>query len=148
MMEKNFDVWNERKKMIHHGEPLLTFYEREVWWCRLGLNIGVEIDGKHESFQRPVIILHKFNRDMALIVPVTGKDKTTKFYVKVSGEDGKTYTACLSHLKTLSFKRLIRKIGIVVFANSFSNCSMISFMSSVGIIGFSCFHDSFSSQSL
>jgi len=48
---------------------LILFYEREVWWCITGVNVGVEIAGKHELFLRPVVVIRKFNKHMALIVP-------------------------------------------------------------------------------
>lgn len=62
-MEKNFDVWNNRKKSLEkfaHGQ--LAFHEREVWWCSLGLNLGDEQDGKNEFF---------FNDKVAWVLPLT-----------------------------------------------------------------------------
>lgn len=112
-MEKDFDGWNIRKKQTHlKGEPVL-FYEREVWWGIMGTNIGVEIDGKHELFLRPVVVIRKFNKHMALIVPTTAQDKENKYYLIVSGDDGKKYNACLSQIKSISSKRLFRKIGTI-----------------------------------
>lgn len=79
----------------------------------MGTNIGVEIDGKHELFLRPVIVARKFNKHMLLVIPSTTQTKTSKYYVQVSGEDEKYYTACISQLRTISSKRLLRKIGTV-----------------------------------
>jgi hypothetical protein len=45
MMQKDFDKWNETKKKIHDRINTPFFNEREVWWCVLGRNIGVEQDG-------------------------------------------------------------------------------------------------------
>jgi hypothetical protein len=42
---KDFDSWNEIKKKTESEKP--RFYKvREIWWCRFGLNIGTEQDGK------------------------------------------------------------------------------------------------------
>lgn len=112
-MEKDFDSWNEVKKKTHTEEKKVIFYQREVWWCITGINIGVEIDGKHEFSLRPVIIVRKFNKDMALIVPSTTQDKNNKYYLKVFGEDEKHYNSCLSQIRTISSKRLFRKIGTI-----------------------------------
>ena len=62
-MEKDFDRWNEKKKYTHKREFADHVHEREVWWSALGVNIGVEIDGKHENFERPVLVVRKFNND-------------------------------------------------------------------------------------
>ena len=48
-MEKDFDKWNESKKVIHHNNEDKFYHEREVWWCSLGINIGFEQDGKDED---------------------------------------------------------------------------------------------------
>jgi len=87
---------------------------REVWWIYAGINIGVEIDGKHERFQRPVIVVRKFNKDMALIVPITTQDKkANKYYFAVTGDDNKQYTASISQIRAISSKRFFRKIGTI-----------------------------------
>lgn len=112
-MQKDFDNWNIKKKETDKDEKIRVFYQREVWWCVVGTNVGVEIDGKHELFLRPVVIARKFNKDMALIVPITTQDKDNKYYLIVSGDDGKNYNACLSQIKSISSKRLFRKIGTI-----------------------------------
>lgn len=113
-MAKDFDRWNKQKKQTDEikNEPVL-FYEREVWWCAAGINIGVEIDGKHELFSRPIAVIRKFNKDMLLVAPTTAQDKSNKYYLLVSGDDGKTYNVCLSQIRTISSKRLLRKIGTI-----------------------------------
>ena len=112
-MQKDFDDWNIKKKITDREDKKIIFYEREVWWCIVGKNIGVEIDGKHELFLRPVVVVRKFNKDMALIVATTAQEKTNKYYFLVSGDDGKTYNTCLSQIRNISTKRLFRKIGTI-----------------------------------
>jgi len=110
---KDFDGWNKKKKETHIEDRFVIFYEREVWWCIMGINVGVEIDGKHELFLRPVVIVQKFNKNMALVTPTTDQAKNNKYYFPVSGEDGKNYNVCLSHIRSISSKRLLRKIGVI-----------------------------------
>jgi len=112
-MYKNFDTWNIEKKLTENTNRHINFYEREVWWYIAGLNIGVEIDGKHEYFLRPCIIARKFNKDMSLVVPTTTQDKDNKYYHRVSGTENKSYNSCISQIRTISSKRLFRKIDTI-----------------------------------
>src|SRR6185369_9821330 len=84
-MEKDFDVWNEEKKKISAkaGNDFM-FCEREIWWCSIGLNIGDEEDGKNEFFERPVLVVRKFNKDIAWVVPMTTVVKNNQFHHIVS----------------------------------------------------------------
>jgi len=112
-MQKDFDEWNLKKKLTERTIKEINFYEREVWWYIAGLNIGVEVDGKHEFFLRPCVVVRKFNKDMLLIVPSTTQDKTNKYYYKIGGKTDKTYNICLSQVRTISSKRLFRKIDTI-----------------------------------
>jgi len=50
---------------------------------------------------------------MALIVPTTTQNKDNKYYYKVSGTEDRNYNTCLSQIRTISSKRLFRKIDTV-----------------------------------
>lgn len=111
-MQKNFKKWHSKKKEIHENGDAPYFYEREIWWCSLGLNVGFEQDGKHENFERPIVILKKFNKYVLWAVPLTSKRKSGKYYYQF--EFGKeTSVAILSQLRLISSKRLLRKIGMI-----------------------------------
>lgn len=113
-MEKEFDRWNERKKRLHVMErsKALFYYEREVWWCSIGMNVGVEAYGKHQHFERPVLVVKKFNKEMFWGVPLTSKPGIGQFSCEVTYGRGPSW-AMLSQLKNFSSKRLLRKIGMV-----------------------------------
>ena len=73
-----------------------------------------EIDGKHERFLRPVIVIRKFNKDMALIVPATAQERQgNKYYFTATGDDSKQYVICISQIRAISSKRFFRKIGTI-----------------------------------
>jgi len=92
----------------------LYFYERDVWWASLGVNIGHEEDGKNRRFERPILILKKFNKHLILAVPLSSKIKKDKFYYyKFLSDDKKFISAMICQIRLLSSKRLIRKIGDV-----------------------------------
>lgn len=49
-MKKNYEKWHTDKSKLHEGKERPFFHEREVWFASVGLNIGFEQDGKHETF--------------------------------------------------------------------------------------------------
>tara|TARA_B100000745_G_scaffold28234_1_gene18103 strand:+ start:328 stop:744 length:417 start_codon:yes stop_codon:yes gene_type:complete len=111
---KHFDDWNKQKQKIdaHEIQNSLYVKEREVWWISVGVNVGAEIDGKNELFERPVLIFRKVGREQFYGLPLTSKEKSGPFYRLVHyGES--TGNVCLSQLRVFSTKRLIRKIEVV-----------------------------------
>jgi len=113
---KKFDSWNDKKKSVDATDILPDFFyhEREVWWCSVGVNVGREMDGKNEYFERPVLVVRRMNREQFLGAPLTSRNKSGRYYVSVRyGEDMHEGTVCLSQFKTFSAKRLLRKIGMM-----------------------------------
>lgn len=106
---KDFDKWNKRKKEIDRKEisDHVFFHERQIWWGSLGLNVGFEQDGKNENFERPLLIVKKFNRDIVLVVPLTSIAKNNKFHhqLKSSGS-----FVILSQIRLVSTKRMLRLV--------------------------------------
>lgn len=117
-MSKDFDGWNKEKQRVDGSlKPEGFFYhEREIWWCAIGLNIGVETNGKQASFERPILVVRKFNQHMFWGVPMTSKEKVGEFYVHVKDSETSSY-AMVSQLRTWSNKRLLRKIGMISESN-------------------------------
>jgi mRNA interferase MazF len=109
MQPKDFDTWNEKKKIIDATEFRAFVHEREIWWCSLGLNVGDEEDGKNDLFERPVLVLKKFNRNIILTAPLTTRVKNNKYYFPFK-HDGTQFAVVLSQLRLISTKRLTRRI--------------------------------------
>jgi mRNA interferase MazF len=109
-MKKEFGRWNERKIQLNDADGTALFHEREVWWCALGANIGFEQDGGNADFQRPVIVVKKFNLDACLVVPLTARPKKGKYYFPVGSVDGRDAVAVLSQVRFIDRKRLVNKI--------------------------------------
>ena len=59
-MQKDFPGWHRHKEQLHAQHQTPTFQEREMWWCSVGVNIGHEMDGKNQFYNRPMLIVHKF----------------------------------------------------------------------------------------
>ena len=121
-----FIEWAKLKIKIHiSNNSDLSFKNREIWWASMGVNIGSEQNGKNAKFERPVLVFRKFGQHMFWAVPLTTKEKGNlyhyKFNYKVYSEDDggnlneevKEGTMILSQLKTMSSKRLLRKMGVV-----------------------------------
>ncbi len=111
---KDFDSWNTEKKNLESiGHDTLSFHEREIWWCSIGYNLGHEQDGKNEFFERPVLVLKKFNNKVCWALPMTTKQKNGIYYHPLE-HDGKVFSVILSQLRLVSvkrFRRCIRKIS-------------------------------------
>jgi mRNA interferase MazF len=110
-MLKNFTEWIRLKESLHvatHKPPL--FKEGEIWWCSVGENIGVEVNGKSKDFTRPVLVFKKLSRDGFLCIPMSTQQKQGSWYVAVT-QQGKTVTMLLSQLRVMSSNRLHAKMG-------------------------------------
>jgi len=114
-VEDEFNRWNEVKKKTHSKENQVGFKEREIFWLRLGNNVGSEEFGKGNEFQRPVIIIKKLTKDLFFGVPLTSKIKQGNYFYTFTYNDKKnkthTNTAMLLQLRTFDKKRLMGRIG-------------------------------------
>lgn len=111
-MAKDFAQWHKLKTRLDERKRIPIFHEGEIWWCSLGINVGVEADGKNLYFERPVLVVRKFNSEMLWALPLTSKMKRGRFYYSMS-INGIVETVILSQIKTLSSKRLQRPFGKV-----------------------------------
>jgi mRNA interferase MazF len=111
-MHKDFENWNKVKvaSQLRQGAP--TFREREIWWCRLGVNIGDEEDGKGVDFNRPVLILRKFNKRIFWGVPLTTQIKEKFHYHKIYFKD-KPQCIMLTQLRLWDNRRLMNNMGML-----------------------------------
>ena len=105
-MFKDFINWIQYKTLLHSSPKNIVFKEKQVWWCILGVNIGVETDGKNQKFNRPVLVVKKFNHSQFWGIPLTSQIKAENdlyFKIKVKGKDS---YLCLSQMRVLDSKRL------------------------------------------
>lgn len=109
---KDFDKWNKKKKAIDQKEVSgkIFFNEREIWWGSLGLNIGFEQDGKNDDFERPLLIVKKFNRSIVWAVPLTSVAKDNNFHYKLKSSGS---FVILSQIRLVSTKRFLRLIETI-----------------------------------
>jgi mRNA interferase MazF len=108
-MEKDFDGWNEIKKITEEVDSLVKIKTGEIRWCRFGINIGYEIIGKGDTFHRPVLIIKKFSGDAFLGLPLTSVIHNGDWYCRITHE-GVGQTIILNQARILDRKRLEEKM--------------------------------------
>ena len=116
---EEFDKWNEVKKKTHKKENLVGFKPREIFWIRLGQNIGSEEYGKGNEFQRPVLIIKKLTYNLFIGIPLTSVVKedndyfhSFEFLNKQKNSVSKN-SAMILQLKSFDKKRLMGRIGMI-----------------------------------
>ena len=110
-MIKRFLEWIGLKEKLHtaiHVPPL--FKEGEIWWCAVGQNVGIEINGKGSMFSRPVFVYKKLSKDGFFGVPLSTQIKEGTWYVSVTFQN-KEIIANLAQARVLSSSRMYEKIG-------------------------------------
>ena len=114
--ESQFDDWNSTKKKSHYKENNVGFKEREIFWARIGQNIGAEEFGKGNEFQRPILIIRKLTAPIFIGIPLTSTVKDNDYFHAFEYETkrGKvSSTAMILQLKTFDKKRLMTRIGML-----------------------------------
>jgi mRNA-degrading endonuclease toxin of MazEF toxin-antitoxin module len=108
MHKKDFEGWNTLKQNLDNRQntSVPTIKEREIWWCSIGVNIGDEEDGYNELYNRPVLIVRKFNDRIFWGVAITTKTKADPHYFPIDLKGSKR-CVMLSHLRLYDSKRLI-----------------------------------------
>ena len=107
---KKFFEWIEIKEDIHFEGVERSIREGEVWWCALGENVGVEINGKNEEFSRPVVIMKKLSKYGFMGVPLTSQKHKGSWYVPFTFKNWREY-AVLAQARVMSVYRLYDKMG-------------------------------------
>jgi len=113
-----YDEWNSVKKKTEKINRKLGIKPREIFWLKIGKNIGHEEYGKGREFVRPVIIIRQLTADLFIGIPTTTTKKENNDYFHnihyVNRKKVKIHSvAMLLQFRTLSKKRLLSKIGTV-----------------------------------
>lgn len=111
-MTKDFDSWHSLKKKLDSRDRGRTFKEREVWWCSVGINVGFEIYGKNQFFNRPVLVLRKFSRSTFLGAPLTSKcdDRPYRYRIHLNERES---NVILDQVRCFDSRRLLNLEGML-----------------------------------
>jgi mRNA interferase MazF len=106
---KDFDSWNISKKQINNMVFNKFYHSREIWWCKLGVNIGFEQDGTGDEYERPVLTLKGFSKKVCLIIPLTASLKKNKYYIPIGKVAEKEAQAIISQIRLIDTRRFIER---------------------------------------
>ncbi len=112
-MQKDFKTWHKQKTRINSVASVPYFHEREIWFCYMGANVGFEQDGRGVDFQRPVIVIKKFNNRIGWVVPLSRTKRRGQYYHEFTFGKNEVSVAILSQLRLLDAHRLSRRIGTI-----------------------------------
>lgn len=107
---KRFDEWNVEKQRLHDVGRMPAVKSGEIWWCAMGENVGVEINGKGDAFTRPILVFRKLSKFGFLGIPLTSQPHEGSWYVNFRFK-GKEEYAVLAQMRNISVNRLYRKMG-------------------------------------
>ena len=110
-MEKDFENWHKIKNNINHKGIAPLFKERDIFWASVGVNIGHETDGKGKNFNRPVLVIKKFNNQLCWGVPLTTQIKDSRHYYKISLDGKKQQCVMLTQLRLWDASRLTHRMA-------------------------------------
>lgn len=115
MGQKDYKMWMPVKAAINNRAVRPEFKERDVFWASIGENVGYEQDGKNRHFDRPVVVVKKFNNSLFWGVPLSTTERRGKYYFEVGLQDkkGRRSVAILSQMRLYDSSRLEEKIGMV-----------------------------------
>lgn len=112
MYFKQFDTWNNTKKLIEDETRTINIREGEIRWVAFGVNVGSEIDGKGVSFTRPALVIHVIGSRLALVVPLSTKLKKLPGYLPFMFKS-REVSMCFHQLRVVSQKRIYSRMGKV-----------------------------------
>jgi mRNA interferase MazF len=106
-----YDKWNEKKKALRETDIVVR--ERDIWWCKIGKNVGQEQDGVGENFSRPVLILKKLDSKTCIILPLTTQENMGSWFYELGNINNKRAWVILNQIKLISIYRLYYYIGYI-----------------------------------
>lgn len=108
-MIKKFLEWIGIKEKVNKSKGPRFFKEGDIWWCALGENVGIEINGKGSMFSRPVFVYKKLSRDGFMGIPLSTQIKEGSWYVSISFQ--KEICANIAQARVFSTSRMYTKLG-------------------------------------
>jgi mRNA interferase MazF len=109
-MQKDFDIWNEKKKVLESEDKKFLFNTADIWWCSVGLNIATESCGKGKNFQRPILVLKKLSSSTCIGIPLSTQEKIGSWFIDITVHGEKRY-ALLYQIRMFSANRFQRRLA-------------------------------------
>ena len=100
-----YDTWNNLKKQLDSKEKIITFYQGNIYFMSIGMNIGHESYGKDNLFLRPVLVYKKLTNTTFLGIPLTSKEKIGSYFFQFSYKKNKKSTAMFHQMRVFDIRR-------------------------------------------
>ena len=107
---KDFNDWNTKKIKIDGFTDFQHPKEKEIWWCRVGVNIGTEVYGKGTEYTRPVLVINSEGAENCICIPLSSKVKNAKYSCIVKTGDDKLHTVMMYQIRSIDKRRLKEKV--------------------------------------
>ena len=110
---QNLVEWNEEKIEIFQKDRTCFPKERQIWVCKLGINLGREQNGNMQTFMRPVLILSHLGENF-IVLPLTSQIKENPFRYRLESETiglSQKSEIMLDQIRTVSQKRMVWQLG-------------------------------------
>jgi len=110
---KDYKRWMPVKQKLNNVPKQIHFKERDIFWVSIGENVGCEEDGKGLLFNRPVLVVRKFNNYLFWGAALSTTQKRGQYYHAFL-VGNKISVALLSQTHTYSASRIsANKIGVI-----------------------------------
>lgn len=106
----DYNLWNVVKIQASKSKPK-SIKNGNIYWVKIGKNIGCEVFGKGENFTRPVLVIKQFNTKSTLFlgIPLSSKIKNHPLcYVFVDSKN-KSQNAMLSQMRVFDTRRIVSR---------------------------------------
>ncbi len=113
-MDNQFDKWNEIKKDTQKAKRKLGIKSREIYWVKIGQNIGDEEYGKGKTFSRPVLVVRQLTSDLFIGIPLTSTIRNDNYFYSFNFQTKKGIvenSAMILQVRAFSKKRITSKLG-------------------------------------
>ncbi len=113
-MDSEFDRWNEIKKDTQKTKRKLGIKSREIYWVKIGQNVGDEEYGKGKTFSRPVLVVRQLTGDLFIGIPLTSTIRNDNYFYSFNFQTKKgmvSNSAMILQIRAFSKKRITSKLG-------------------------------------
>ena len=113
---EEYDKWNEIKKDTQIDKKLRLFKRRDIFFIKMGQNIGYEQNGKGSNFVRPIVVLKKITNNMFIGIPLSSQIKYGSWFYEFEFNTKNRISkniAIIPQLKMYSSQRLLNKISVM-----------------------------------
>lgn len=106
----DYNLWNVVKIKTEKSKPK-SIKNGNIYWVKIGKNIGCEVFGKGNDFIRPVLVIKQFNIKSSLFlgIPLSSKIKNHPFSYTFTDAKNRLQCALLNQIRVFDTRRIISR---------------------------------------